>query len=223
MRNLLSAVLLPVLTALAPPAHALGEDPVELMAQFESKLKAARRIVIQSDIEASGSIAVKLSGRTELDERNVARVEYKGEFAGKPVTLSYASDGRALKVGNGAGQQAVPVEPESNHAILIGFARMGVLHNLARALSLQGPDHARADVAQWVVLDSFRPTTYAVDGELEGLMSFGFDLVVDGETSGSARIWMDPATGLPKRRAVVVRFPQGDMNVVESYRELRLE
>lgn len=222
MPALRSATCFALLLA-AGPAFALGEDPVQLMDQLERRLVAAKRVVIESDIEASGAIQVRLSGRTELDERNRARVEYRGEFAGQPATLTLESDGRALRIGSGATTQALPVEAESNRAILIGLARMGVLHNLARALSLQGPDHAQGGVAQWVALESFRPTTYAVGGELEGLMSFGFDLVVDGKPSGSARIWMDPATGIPKQRTVVVRFAQGDMTVVETYREFRLD
>lgn len=223
MRKALLAVLVSASVLSTPRALALGEDPVELMAQLESRLASARRVLIEADIESTGAIAVKLKGTTELNDRNRARVAYAGEFAGKPVTLSLTADGRALKIGNGSGQQALPVEAESNRALIVGLARMGVLHNLARAVSLQGPDHAAAGVAQWVQLDSFRPTTYAIGGEMEGLMSFGYDLVVDGETSGSVRLWLDPQTLLPKRRSVVVRFPQGDMTVTEDYREFRLE
>lgn len=207
----------------APPVLALGEDPVALMTQLESRLAAARRVLIEADIESTGAIAVRLKGSTEVDDRNRARLAYAGEFAGKPVNLSLAADGRTLKVANGSAQQALPVEPESNRALLIGFARMGALHNLARAVSLQGPDHGGAGVTQWVQMEAFRPTTYAIGGELEGLMSFGYDLVVDGQTSGSVRLWLDPETQLPKRRSVLVHFPQGDMTVTESYTAFRLE
>lgn len=206
----------------ASPAYALGEDPVMLMATLESQLLGARRVVIESDIEATGAIAVKLTGRTEVDERNRARVSYAGEFAGKPVALMLESDGSGLKLANGSATQALPVEAESNRALLIGLVRMGVLHNLARLTSLKGPDHAEAGVTDWVQLDSFRPTTYAVGGDLEGLMSFGYDLVVEEKTTGSVRLWMDPVSGIPKRRAVVVHFPGGDMNVTEDYRTFEL-
>lgn len=207
----------------AGAATAAGEDPAELMAQLESRLLSAKRVRIEARIESRGVVASTLSGRSELRERNRASVAWSGEFAGKPVDMGLESDGRALELNRGDERRSEPSPRQCNRALLLGLTRMGLLHNLARLTALQAPDHAAAGVDQWVTLDAFRPTTFAQGGELEGLMSFGFDLVVAGQPSGSARLWLDPASGLPRRRAVTVRFPGGDMEVVETYTRFEVD
>jgi hypothetical protein len=202
---------------LAPAAPAQGDDPAQLMAQLEARVLAAKRVSIEATIESRGLVASSLKGRTELLERNRATLAYAGEFAGKAADLGLAADGRGVDLKNGATGRREPVGREANRALLIGLLRMGQLHNLARLTGLQAPDHAAGGVDQWVTLDSFRPTTFAQGTELEGTLSFGFDIVVGGEVSGSARLWLNTASGLPRRRSVTVHFPQGEMSVVEEY------
>ena len=204
--------------ALAPlPALAAGEDPAELIAQLEARMLAAQRVVIEAQIESSGAVASRLRGRSEILERNRARLTYAGEFAGRATELGLRSDGRALELRSGGQHSELPAPAQSNRALLVGFLRMGLLHNLARLTELKAPDHAEGGVDQWVTLDSFRPTTFAQSGELEGLMAFSFDLVVDGEDSATVRIWLDPVSNLPRRRELIVRFARGEMRVVETY------
>ena len=204
-------------------AASAQDDPATLIAQLEARLLAAKHIAIEATIESRGVVESNLKGRSELLDRNRAIWSYAGTFAGKPADLALASDGRALQMKSGARAGEEPVGRESNRALLIGLLRMGLLHNLARLSGLAGPDHAQGGVEQWAQLDSFRPTTYAVGGDLEGMMSFGFDLVVAGTVSGSERLWLDPATGLPRRRQLTVRFAQGEMVVTEDYTRFVVE
>ena len=204
-------------------AASAQDDPATLIAQLEARLLAARHIAIEATIESRGAVVSNLKGRSELFDRNRASWSYTGTFAGQPADFSLASDGRALQMKSGGRAGEEPVGRESNRALLIGLLRMGLLHNLARLSGLTAPDHAQGGVEQWVQLDSFRPTTFAVGGELEGMMAFGFDLVVAGTVSGSARLWLDPATGLPRRRQLTVRFPQGEMVVTEDYTQFVVE
>jgi hypothetical protein len=211
------------LSLLAAPAQAAGEDPALMMDQLEARLLAARRVTIEAQIESRGVVESRLDGVSELHERNRTSMAYAGEFAGKPANLALATDGRVLELRQGAERARDASPPQCNRAVLVGFARMGLLHNLARLAGLQGPDHGAGGVEQWITLESFRPTTFAQSGELEGLMSFGFDLVVYGVPSASARIWMDPASGLPRRREQTVRFAAGEMRVVETYTRFEVE
>ena len=215
--------LLAVAALALSAAASAQDDPAALITQLEVRLLAAQHVAIEATIESHGVIPSNLKGRSELFDRNRATWSYAGDFAGQPAELSLASDGRALDMKSGTRAEQGPVGPESNRALLIGLVRMGLLHNLARLSGLAAPDHAQGGVEQWVRLDSFRPTTYAIGGDLEGMMSFGFDLVVAGNTSGSARLWLDPATGLPRRRQLTVRFPQGDMTVTEDYTRFLVE
>jgi len=212
-----AGLLLPAL------ALAAGEDPAEKMAELENRLLSARRVTIEAQIESSGVVASSLAGRTELRDRNRASAAYTGTFAGKAVDAELQSDGRSLGLRQGGERRSEAGPAESNRALLIGLTRMGMLHNLARLGSLRAPDHADGGVEQWLRLDSFRPTTFAQSGDLEGLMSFGFELVVAGVPSASVRLWLDPESGLPRRREQVVRFDAGEMTVVERYTRFEVE
>lgn len=204
-------------------AAAQGEDPAALMAQLEARVLAAPRVRIDADIEARGLVNASLKGHSEMLERNRATLAFSGQFDGRDAVLGLSADGRLLKLNAGDKKKNEWVSPESNRALLVGLLRMGLLHNVARLRELQGPDHAQAGVAQWVVLDGFTPTTYAQVGELAGMPSFGFEVLVDGGLAGRGRLWLDPDTGLPRRRQLTVRFTQGEMTVVEDYRRFEIE
>lgn len=207
------------------PAMALGagEDPAEKMAELENRLLSAQRVTIEARLESRGVVESSLTGRTELRDRNRASAAYTGTFAGKAVDAELQSDGRSLALRQGGERRSEAGAPENNRALLIGLTRMGMLHNLARLGSLRAPDHAGGGVEQWLKIDDFRPTTYAQSGELEGLMSFGFELIVAGVPSASVRLWLDPDTGLPRRREQVVRFDAGEMTVIERYTRFEVE
>lgn len=224
MKVLLAPVLLLLFGVSASGQDlAVADDPLQRVAQLEARLLAAKRVAIEASIESSGFISSKLKGRSELQDRNRANLSYTGEFGGKPAELSLIADGRALELRGGAQTRREALGRESNRALLIGFVRIGLLHTLARLALPQGPDHGAGGVEQWVVLDAFRPTTYAQEGDLVGATSVGFDLLIDGQTAGSARLWFDPASGLPRRRVLTLFRPEGDTTVVEDYTRFVVE
>lgn len=221
-RLLAAGLLLASAVASAQDADGLADGP-SVIAHLEQRLLAARRVVIEATIESTGVIPATLRGRSEVLERNRARAAYAGSFAGRVADLALHADGIQAHLKSGAQGRTEPVGRDANRALLLGLTRMGLLHNIARLTSLSGADHAHGGLEQWVWLDSFRPVTFAQGGELEGMMSFGFDVLVAGTPSASARLWIDPATGLPRRRQQVVRFPQGELTVVETYTRFDLE
>ncbi len=98
---------------------------------------------------------------------------------------------------------------------LIGLTHMGILHNLARSSESALPDHAGGGVREWVAAESFT-------------LAFGrdsapsFDLIVAGTPSGSVTLDIGPS-GLPAERHQTVRFPSGDMHLVERYSDVTIE
>ena len=105
--------------------------------------------------------------------------------------------------------------------LLVGFTRMGILHNVAVLTRGAGPDHADGSADDWVRVENFRD---AGEREVEGAAVSGvtFDLMVDGEPSGTGTLWLAVSDGLPVRRDQVVLFPEGEMRVVETYSEIRV-
>lgn len=193
-----------------------------MLAKLEQRLLAAHRVEIEARIEARGALTANLAGRGEWREGNVTTVAFAGKLGGAPSDVALSADGHALQMQHNAHTRRSRVAAETNRALLVGFARMGLMHNVARLTGLQEPDRAGGGVADWARLDSFRPTTFAQAGPLEGLMSLGFDLVID-EVASPVQLWLDPVTQLPKRRQLTVRFGDGEMTVVEDYLKFVVE
>lgn len=215
------AVLLLLLAA--PVARAQGEDPAQLLQQLEARVLAAPHVTIEAQIEARGAVTAHLNGRLELQTRNRASASWSGDLRGDSALLVLEADGRALEMKAAGQQRAEDVGRDSNHALLAGALRMGLLHNLLRLAALQGPDHATGGFDGWVLAEAFRPTTFALGGEMQGAMSFGYDLVADGATIGGVRLWLDPMSGLPKRQQLVIHAAAGDTTVTEDYTKFALE
>ena len=217
------ALLIVTAAATAAPAFAEDEDTVAMLKAVEARLLAARKLTIEADITARGAHTAQHSGRLELAERNRACARWQGLLRGAPVTLALASDGRALDLKAGALTRTEGVARESNRALIAGALRTGLLHNVLRLQVLQGPDHAGGGAQEWATAEAFRPTTYGLDGEMRGAASFGYDILLDGKDAGSVRIWLDAATGLPRRQQFTLRGPEGETTVTEDYRRFSLE
>ena len=219
MRLLASAALIgcPLLVL------AQGDPAADALGALEARLLASPHVRVEASLQATGAVQASLQGVTDLRERNRLDVRYAGTFAGKPVTVSVVSDGRVLETRVNGRTQSGATGPESNRAVLLGLTRMGLLHNLARATESVGPDHANGGVSGWIALDNFRPATIAQSGEMAGVLALGFDLLVDKQFAASARLWLDPDSGLPRRREQTVAFPEGEMKVVEIYTRFQVD
>lgn len=204
--------VVPLLLLLAPGCSGSsedgGEDPAEAFGSTEERLTNAATSRVDFTITATGAIEVDLGGRLLLGEGGRARLESEGTFAGDEVSLLLVSDGRRMRMTNGADTTEVAAPPALREALVVGLTRMGVLHNLARLTELAPPDHADGGVREWVE---------PVDFRREERGAVGFDIRVAGERTGSARLFLAPGTGLPGERRQTVRFPEGEMQVTELY------
>jgi hypothetical protein len=95
---------------------------------------------------------------------------------------------------------------------------MGLLHNLARLTGSAPPDHMEGGVQDWVQVSEFAWDT-EVGGERDAVT---FLLTVAGEPSGDVVLEVDRESGAPVVRRQVVRFPEGEMLVTETYRDTNL-
>lgn len=205
------------------PALADAGPPPEMFGQLESRLLQARHVRIEAQVEASGALQASLRGYTELHEANRAQFHYAGTLGGQPAELSLSADGRTLEVASRGRLRRLAVGAESNRAFLLGMTRAGLLHNLLRGAELAGPDHGDGGMQAWLSAESFRPVTFAQLGELAGLASMGFEAVADGLPAASVQLWLDPDSGLPRRREHSLHLRQGEVQVVENYTRFVVE
>jgi len=196
----------PAVTARHPPTQSY--KAAALLAQAESVLLGSDHLRIRSEILATGAVQAKLSVEVDIAGRKV-RFAATGTFAGKPVHVAYVSDGKRTNLG-------IPAPPHTVEAIVIGITRMGLLHNVVKVMGRSPPDRAMGGVRDWVrakhvELGAPRPSPAANEVVVQ------FALHVAGRAVGSAEVWIDEARHVPTGRVQSVHFPQGTMNVNETY------
>ena len=169
----------------------------------------AKSVSLDFHVTATGAVAAELRGQLEIRKGGLVTLTGVGSFAGQSVNLSLRADESTWSFGHGSARKSGPRPAAIESALLIGFMRMGILHNLAQLTAGALPDHADGGVKDWVVVDHFIDT--------EGIpVTTTFNLTVAGEPSGSATLEID-VFGLPGLRQQTVNFPDGEVNVVERY------
>jgi hypothetical protein len=174
------------------------------------------------DIASEGAVASRFVGELRVVEETIT-LRASGTFDGKPVELSLSSDGERLRGGNGAVEISIPEPPELERAVVIGLARMGLLHNLAMLVGGRPPDHADGGVDTWLVAEGVRPGVQAgpdepgPDAKRQAAPAMSWQIQVDGTPSGDVTLWWDPAAKLPLERHVIVPVAGGEMRVRERY------
>jgi hypothetical protein len=198
--------------AVSAAALALGcrpTPPDDVFAELESRLLTAGSVNIDFHVTAEGVVTADLDGNLALMPDGSVALSADGTFAGEPATLRLASQGQRYTYGNATRRTLAPRPAELQRALLIGFTRMGILHNLARLSEEQPPDHADGGVGEWVVVEDFEAVRLPEPG-------IAFAIVVAGEPAGTAVLNFD-MNGLPLERTQTVQFPSGEMRVTETY------
>lgn len=218
--RLFKAVLLFFALLLLAPA-ALAASSEELFSALEKRLQEANNVTIGAVITASGAVDVRVAGETQLVTGKQLRFGFRGKFMGEQWTAELFSNKTDTRWRTENGFFDGERGPELEQSILLGFTRMGLLHNVATIGSGSPPEHADGGVAEWVKPINF---TEVVEEDLKGQATqrFGFEILVDGQQSGTVTLWLDAETGMPARREQTVQFPDGEMKVVEIYRDIVL-
>jgi hypothetical protein len=177
---------------------------------------------LRFDIEAEGLVPARLTG--ELQSRGeTLMLRARGSFAGDLVELTLEGDGQRLRGSSGSARLELPQPPALAEAVVIGLTRMGLLHNLALLVGARPPEHADGGVRQWVQTEQVQwiarigPPEPAPAARRQQPDAMSFAIHVAGEHVGDATLWCDSASKLPLERHQVVRFPEGELRVRESY------
>lgn len=218
----LLATLVAILGCGGPPAGpGMSEDPDAAMAALESCLRDAAAIEFATTARAEGVVTADLDGSASWSGSAVA-IAAGGTFVDQPADLRLTLDDGTLTGGNGAHAFESEAPAELREALVLGMTRMGILHNLARLAGAMPPDHADGGAAEWLTYEAAR---WGDGTEVDGQPArpLDFTVLVDGDPVAEARLWLRATDGLPVRREQTVRFPQGDMNVVETYSDWKVE
>ena len=225
-RRIPKPIVIVTLLALAncggpPPGPGMSEDPEAAMAALESCLLDAAVVRFDTSAVAEGVVTANLSGSASWSDGAVD-IAAGGTFVERPAELHLALGNGKLTGGNGAHEFESDVPPALREALVLGMTRMGILHNFARLAGAIPPDHADGGAGDWLTYEALR---WGVGTEVDGQPArpLDFTVLVDGAPVAEARLWLRTSDGLPIRREQTVKFPQGDMNVVETYRGWEIE
>ena len=185
-------------------AQGAGVNPFEVV---EHKLLNAEGISLTFELSSEGAVASTLSGSLSLCSGNRTLIESTGEIFGQEVRNSLRSDGQIMKLN----QQQKATPPNLNEAIVVGFLRMGLLHNLVRLSGNLLPDHADGGVAECVRVP--------VVGENRDKIFF--DILVADNRAGRANLVLSGG-GLPVDRSQTVYFGSEEMKATETYTDFSL-
>jgi hypothetical protein len=207
----------------SPGAAPLPEDAEQALAAVESRLLAAQSVRCFTELTAEGALAADLRSEHQLAPDGRTRVRVKGSIDGRAVDVVLASDGSSMSVaGLGAGEALESAAGSDLFAgQVVGFTRMGWMHNAARIAGGDVPEGVDGAVRDWVEARNVR---FGDEFELNGVPArpLLFDVAVDGAIRAQAVLWVGLERGLPLMRLQRVQLPGGEMRVTEFYEQLEL-
>lgn len=211
---------------------AIADGTAKAEARFtalEARLLEADAFRLTFRAAAEGAVHADLVGTLVFDGE-VLTLDAEGPFGGRDLVLEIRSTDEGRLVGGPVGRAAGDTVPRFDlalpehlrEAVVLGFTRMGILHNLALLSAGQPPDHAAEGVGDWLVVGDFHAdsTTPRPEGEVAASV---FDLQVAGQPAAEdVTLWID-AEGRPVVRYQTVDFPQGQMRVTETYSDVSID
>jgi hypothetical protein len=184
------------------------------LADVEDDFLMAEGTRVVFEVHSEGAFAASLEGHLWLGEGNALVLDAAGTFGGDSVSLWLDAADDPMSWGNAADSHEDARPAGLREAVVIGFVRMGVLHNLARLTSGAPPDHMDGTVRSWVRVAA---PEWVTDDSRAGEAGISFELWVEDQRAGAATVWLDSA-GAMVRREQLVEFPGGEMRVSERYR-----
>ena len=183
-----------------PISSVAQETPLDA---FEYKILSGADV--KFTITSEGAVDSSLSGRLRYCDSKLT-LDVRGELFDKRVRLKMRSEDGEFFINDDP-------EEEPSHldeALVVGFVRMGLLHNVIRLGGNLVPDHADGGVRNWVEVP--------VVGRNSDKMFF--DIHLSGKKAGRAELHLDESE-LPVERNQTMYFGGEEMKVVERY-EIRL-
>ena len=178
------------------------ESPLGLL---EARLLSSP-LTFEFQINSSGAVVSDIKGRFHYCEDRLT-IDVDGQLFAEPVRLRMRADGMSLSL-NGT---SMPMPGHLREAVMIGFVRLGLLHNIIRLSGNLIPDHGEGGVRDWVDIP--------VVGQNRDLVFF--DIFVSNTKAAHAELRLDDKH-LPRSRHQTMYFGGDEMLVTENYAVMTL-
>lgn len=178
------------------------ESPLAIL---EAQLSSTS-LTFEFQINSTGAVVSDINGRFHYCEDKLT-IDVDGELFAEPVRLKMRADRERLSLND----ISMPMPEHLHEAIIIGFVRMGLLHNIIRLSGNLIPDHGEGGVRDWVNIP--------VVGQNSSLMFF--DVFVSNTKAAHAELTLDEER-LPILRRQTMYFGGDEMLVTENYTQMTL-
>jgi hypothetical protein len=173
------------------------ESPLVLL---ETQLLSSP-LTFEFQINSSGAVVSDIKGRFHYCEDELT-IDVDGELFAEPVRLKMRADRERLSLND----TSMPMPDHLHEAIIVGFVRMGLLHNIIRLSGNLIPDHGEGGVRDWVDIP--------VVGQNSDFLFF--DIFVSNTKAAHAELKLDDEH-LPISRHQTMYFGGDEMLVTENY------
>lgn len=192
------------------------------MLDLEARLQGATRVEIAFEIQSEGAVDSRLSGTLSWTKAGEMSLKASGEFAGEAQELELRASAETIEtLVAGESRHAGPRPAALVEAVVIGFTRQGLLHNLAVLTAGLPPERGEGGVSDWLGFVEAQLGPPEVFGS-DDARPLEFQIEVEGQHVGHAVLWLREG-GLPLERRQTVEFPDGQMKVVERYTSFVVE
>lgn len=188
-----------VILALLAASCATGTAPKDATTSFadlESRLLAMPKIDVSYEAESAGPFPSDVKGVLATDAKDVY-LNVNGTVERAMIMAIYSTES----------DKNPP--PDTRRSVILGWTRMGLLHNIYRRTHDQYFEHAEGGIEDWVKVSNVKWD--------DSQKVYTFDIAVEGTGVATAQLWVD-ASGLPLRRTQTVNFPSGVLKVEERYK-----
>jgi outer membrane lipoprotein-sorting protein len=210
----------------AVPADA-PKDADQPLRRLEEKLSKAKSLHMdfEAAMEGGEGNGGKFKGTLDFQEGGKARLELKGDVAGKKSTMLMVSDGKRMS-STGVGPAKEPQDtPKKFDEILRGtVARSGVLLPLFTVANVQdGEKPKETDVNEmFKVSDVTIGKKEKLDDKEAQVVEYKLT-IKSSKDSLSVTVWLDPKTALPMRRVLKSKQERQAMTITETYTDVMLD
>jgi hypothetical protein len=210
----------PVAPSTPAPTTTAALAPATALDALEQRLIAAPSFRIRARLASSGRIQSHFDGTVAAGPGSRMRFALQGAFGNRDADALFTCDGRRMRGGHQGGHPLdLDAAPGLREGVVVGFVRMGLLHDVARLATGKPPDYIDGSArSHLTIVGAVRSPGEVVRGA--PTEQWDYALQVDGKRTSDVTVWLDARSGLPVRRRVVVHFPEGDMDVGEEYDEL---
>jgi hypothetical protein len=180
---------------------------------FEALLARAGRFDVKAHVVSSGAIDSDLNADVGVANAGIVVIRVKGTLQGKPDEVVFRTDGIVTMVGKDGQQTRLQPGKSMRQAVQVGFARLGLWHNLLLLSHGAQPEHNTGGILEWVTVANIH---YASPTK-KGLTGLAFDVSIEGDRVGQATLWLDETTKMPVRREQSISIDGKTVNTVEEY------